>query len=323
MKNSLETRLGFFAAMIVIAAVLILETLGSLEALKKGKRIHALFDTAQELKEGDRGKMAGVEVGRVEKIRITDNKVKVTMKLSTGAVVKTDSTAMIRFAGLMGQNFISLDFGTPGARPADNDTVIPSAEQPDLNRLMQRLDNVAGGVENLTKSFSGDKIDNILGPLTDFFKQNSGQFTATMTNLKTITTQIADGKGTVGKLIMDDTLYHSTLTSVSNLQDSTTDLRATMADARAAITDARNGKGSLGKLLTDDALYGETTASMTNLKEILQKINRGQGTVGTLVNEKDFYNNAKLTLQKLDKATESLEDQGPISVMGTLFQTFY
>jgi phospholipid/cholesterol/gamma-HCH transport system substrate-binding protein len=62
---------------------------------------------------------------------------------------------------------------------------------------------------------------------------------------------------------------------------------------------------------------------MTNLKEILQKINRGDGTVGKLVNEKEFYNNAKLTLQKLDKATESLEDQGPISVMGTLFQTFY
>ena len=62
---------------------------------------------------------------------------------------------------------------------------------------------------------------------------------------------------------------------------------------------------------------------MTNLKEILQKINRGNGTVGKLVNEQDFYRNAKMTLQKVDMATESLEDQGPISVMGTLFQTFY
>ena len=323
MKNSLETRLGFFAAMIVIAAVLILEMLGSLESLKKGKRIHALFNTAQELKEGDRVKMAGVEIGRVEKIRIAESKVRVTMKLAEGAVVKTDSTATIRFAGLMGQNFVSIDFGTPGAQPADNGTVIPSAEQPDLNALMQRIDAVAGGVENLTKSFSGDKIDNILGPLTDFFKQNSGQISGSMSNINRITTQIADGKGTVGKLIMEDTLYASTLTTVSNLQDTATDLRATIADARVVIADAKAGKGSLGKLLTDDKLYSETTESMTNLKEILQKVNRGQGTIGTLVNDKEFYNNAKLTLQKLDKATESLEDQGPISVMGTLFSTFY
>ena len=323
MKNSLETRLGFFAAMIVIAAVLILEMLGSLESLKKGKRIHALFNTAQELKEGDRVKMAGVEIGRVEKIRIAESKVRVTMKLAEGAVVKTDSTATIRFAGLMGQNFVSIDFGTPGAQPADNGTVIPSAEQPDLNALMQRIDAVAGGVENLTKSFSGDKIDNILGPLTDFFKQNNGQISGSISNINRVTTQIAEGKGTVGRLIMEDTLYTTALNTVSNMQDTATDLRATIADAKVVIADAKAGKGSLGKLLTDDKLYNETTESMTNFKEILQKVNRGQGTVGTLINEKDFYNNAKLTLQKLDKATESLEDQGPISVMGTLFQTFY
>ena len=323
MKNSLETRLGFFAAMIVIAAVLILETLGSLESLKKGRRIHALFNTAMELKEGDRVKMAGVEIGRVEKIRLAEGKVKVTMKLAAGAVVKTDSLATIHFAGLMGQNFVAIEFGSPGAQPADDGTLLPTAEQPDLNSLLQRIDAVAGGVENLTKSFSGDKIDNILGPLTDFFKQNNSQISGTFSNINRVTTQIADGKGTVGKLIMEDTLYESTLTTVTNLQETGTDLRAAIADARSVIADAKAGKGSLGKLLTDDALYHETTDSMTNLKEILQKVNHGQGTVGTLINDKDFYNNAKLTLQKLDKATESLEDQGPISVMGTLFQTFY
>jgi len=323
MKNSLETRLGFFAAMIVIAAVLILETLGSLESFKKGRRVHTLFNTVQELKVGDRVKMAGVEIGRVEKIRLADNKVKVTMKLAEDAQVKTDSTATVRFAGLMGQNFVSIDFGSAGAQLADSGTVIPSAEQPDLNSLMQRIDAVAGGVENLTKSFSGDKIDNILGPLTDFFKQNSGQISGSMSNINRITTQIAEGKGTVGKLIMEDELYASALTTVTNMQDTATDLRATIAGARSVIEDAKAGKGSLGKLLTDDKLYSETTESMTNLKEILQKVNRGNGTVGKLVNEREFYDNAKLTLQKLDKATESLEDQGPISVMGTLFSTFY
>lgn len=323
MKNTLETRLGFFAALIVIAAVLILETLGSLENFRHGKHVRALFNTVQELKEGDRVKMAGVEVGRVEKIELYEGRVRVNMKLNANAPVKTDSTATIRFAGLLGQNFVSLDFGSPTAELADNNTYLPTAEQPDLNAIMQRLDNVAAGVENLTKSFSGDKIDNILGPLTDFFKQNNAQISATITNIKNISAQVADGKGTVGKLIMEDTLYNTALNTVSNFQDTAADMRSTIADARTVLADAKAGKGSLGKLLTDDALYNETTESMTNLKEILQKVNRGDGTVGKLVNDQEFYKNAKLTLQKLDKATESLEDQGPISVMGTLFQTFY
>jgi len=54
----------------------------------------------------------------------------------------------------------------------------------------------------------------------------------------------------------------------------------------------------------------------TNLKEILQKINQGQGTVGKLLNDESFYKKAKMTLQKVDKATEGLEDQGPLSVLG-------
>jgi phospholipid/cholesterol/gamma-HCH transport system substrate-binding protein len=57
---------------------------------------------------------------------------------------------------------------------------------------------------------------------------------------------------------------------------------------------------------------------MTNLREISEKINRGQGTVGKLVNDESIYKNAKLTLQKLDKATEGLEDQGPLTVLGII-----
>jgi phospholipid/cholesterol/gamma-HCH transport system substrate-binding protein len=55
---------------------------------------------------------------------------------------------------------------------------------------------------------------------------------------------------------------------------------------------------------------------MTNLKEILQKVNQGQGSVGKIINDEELYKNAKLTLQKLDQATEGLEDQGPLSILG-------
>jgi phospholipid/cholesterol/gamma-HCH transport system substrate-binding protein len=309
MKNSLETRLGMFVAFAVIAAVVIIETIGGIENFKSGYRLHALFNTVHELKVGDRVKMAGVEVGRVEKIALAENKVKVTMKLHSGTAVKTDSTATVKFAGLMGQNFVSVDFGSTTAKDLDNDQFINTVDQPDLSSIMQKLDNVATGVENLTKSFTGDKIDNLLGPLTDFVKQNSSQLSATFTNLRSITAQISSGEGTVGKLIYDDSLYNSTLAAM-------TDLKATVADARNVIAEVNSGQGSLGKMLKDDTLYRETTASMTNLKEILQKINQGQGTVGKLINDQEFYKNAKLTLQKVDKATEGLEDQGPLSVLG-------
>src|ERR1041385_7127822 len=119
MKNSLETRLGIFVALAVIAAVVVIEMLGGPEHFMRGYHLSALFNNVQELKAGDRVKMAGVEVGRVEKIQIAGNKVRVTLKLRRDAEVRTDSKATIKFTGLMGQNFVSLDFGTPDAPKAD------------------------------------------------------------------------------------------------------------------------------------------------------------------------------------------------------------
>ncbi len=72
----------------------------------------------------------------------------------------------------------------------------------------------------------------------------------------------------------------------------------------------------MGKLLTDDAVYVEMRDSLSQLREIMQKVNTGEGTAGRIVNDASLYKNAKLTMQKLDKATEGLEDQGPISVIG-------
>jgi phospholipid/cholesterol/gamma-HCH transport system substrate-binding protein len=325
MKNTLETRLGLFVALIVMAAFFITFIVGGFERFQAGLRVDALFNSAQELKLGDRVKLAGVEVGKVEKIELDprEKKVRVIMKLRAKAPVRTDSIASIKFAGLMGQNFVSLDFGSGQAPIATDGTTLNSVEQADLSVIMQKLDNVASGVENLTKSFTGDTIENLVGPLTDFVKQNTGPLTATLANLRAMSTQIAEGKGTVGKLIFDESFYNTALVTVSNLQSTSDEIKVAIGDARKIIDGVNSGQGSLGKLVKDEALYNETTASMTNLKEILVKMNQGQGTIGKLINDQEFYKNAKLTLQKVDKATEGLEDQGPLSVLGILANNLF
>jgi phospholipid/cholesterol/gamma-HCH transport system substrate-binding protein len=322
MKNSLETKLGFFVALTVLAAVLIIETLGSADLFSTGKYVSAQFDTVQDLKVGDRVKMAGVEIGRVDKIALTEDKVGVTMKLKPDANVKTDSKAIIKFTGLMGQNFVAITFGAPGSPRAEDGAILESFEQPDLSAIMAKLDAAAGGIQNLTKSFTGDKIDNLLGPLTDFIKQNSGPITATIANIKNVSSQIAAGQGTVGKLVYDEALYNSALTTVSNLQDTTTSAKDVIASAKIVMNDVTAGKGTVGKLLTDETLYRATTSSMTNLNSILTKINQGEGSVGKLVNSPEFLDNAKLSLQKLDKAADGLEDTGPLSVIGIMAGQF-
>src|SRR5262249_23046663 len=147
--------------------------------------------------------------------------------------------------------------------------------------------------------------------------------TAMIANLNAVSAQISSGKGTMGRFISDESLYNSALSSVTNLEQAASQINATVADARQLMGQINSGQGTLGKLLKDDTLYRESAAALTNAREILQKVNQGQGSVGKLVNDQEFYRNAKLTLQKLDKATEGLEDQGPLTVLGLIINNLF
>jgi len=315
MKNSLETKLGIFVILAVFAAWAIIETLGSADIFSHGYRVTAQFANAQDLKIGDRVKMAGVEIGRVEKISLTDSRVCVLMKLRDDANVRTDSKAAIKFTGLMGQNFVAIDFGSPANPKVKDGMELASVEQADLSAIMAKLDSAADGIHNVTKNFAGDEIKNMFGALDNILTEKKDTIKQTIDNVKNISGQIASGQGTIGKLIYTDTLHDAALNTVSNVD-------VTVASARLAIDDARAGKGTIGKLLTDETLYNSATASMTNLNSILLKVNQGDGTIGKLVNDQEFYKNAKLSLQKLDKAADGLEDTGPLSVISMMSSQF-
>jgi phospholipid/cholesterol/gamma-HCH transport system substrate-binding protein len=330
MKNTLETRLGIFFAVAVIAAAFLVELAGGLDYFKRGFRLRARFATVQELKKGDPVKVAGVQVGTVEAIDFVADRVEVAMKLKSRTAVKTDSVASIRFSGLLGQNFVSITFGTAAGSPVEDDALIASVEQPDLSSLLTKLDNVASGVEGLAKNFGGDSLDKLFGPFIDFMKQNNSKLGSILGNMQTVSSQIADGKGTIGKLIADDALYTSVYSAVTNMSGISEDLKGLVTDAKAAVADARStigdinaGKGTIGLLAKDEALYRQSTEAMVNLKEILQKVNQGQGLAGKLVNDESFYKNVRLTLQKVETATESIEDQGPISVINFLTRPLF
>jgi len=322
MRNTLETKLGIFVLLAVFAAWIIVETLGSTDFFHHGIHITAEFSTVQDLKPGDRVKMAGVEIGRVEGIDLTDTKARVRMKLHDDAVVKTDSKASVKFTGLMGQNFVGIDFGSPEAARVKDGTELQSYEQPDLSAVMSKLDSAVGGIQSMTKTFASDDIHNLFGPLGDFFKSHRDEFSATIANFTNISGKIASGQGAVGRMIYDETLYNSALSTVSNLQTASASANGMISSIELVVTNAAAGKGTLGKVLTDDSLFTTTASAMTNLNEILYKINKGNGSISKLVNDPEMYKNLKLTVQKFDKAADSLEDQGPLSVIGILAGPF-
>lgn len=325
MKNTIETRLGFFFSLAMVAGVIILEMVGGLDFLRGGLQLNARFKNIQELKKGDPVKMAGKPIGRVYGIEFAEDKVLVRMRiLDAKAVVRTDTQATIKFSGLMGQNYVALDFGTDkGEIITLPDQELATEEQADIGSIISKLDGVTGDIRKITANFTDLKLDELIMPFRDFITEERPRVTGILTNVQAVAERINSGQGTIGRLVNDDTLYESALSTVTNLNATSADARDLVRQAQTIVADVRAGKGTVGRLLAEDQLYREVTEAATHLKEVLQKVNRGQGSAGALVNDKTLVDNAKLTLQKLDKATESLEDQGPLSVIGILINPLF
>ena len=105
---------------------------------KKGYEISAYFDNASGLNQDVPVEIAGIEVGRVEQIHLDRGKARVSMRIRPDIFVPSDSRALIRARGLMGDKFIEIIPGRPDSPLLeDGDTVVKTYAPTDIDQLLK------------------------------------------------------------------------------------------------------------------------------------------------------------------------------------------
>jgi phospholipid/cholesterol/gamma-HCH transport system substrate-binding protein len=183
-------------------------------------KLKTQFSTVVGLDEGAEVRVGGVHSGSVRRIELPKNpadKITVVMDLqrSTHDIVKQDSVAAIQTEGLLGNEYVSISFGSAqGLNVHDGDMI---ASQPPL----VIADLIA-------------KTDAIL----DSSKEALNNTTVATANLKSITTKIDNGQGTIGALINDKKMYNE-------LDQTTVGMRDTVVHAQAGIADFQENMEAL------------------------------------------------------------------------------
>lgn len=114
MKRSfdLEFTVGVFVLIGIFCLGYLTIKLGKMEILGgDGYEIHALFSNVGGLTTGADVLIAGVKVGKVSRIALTDYNAKVTLRISKDIKLQEDTIASIKTKGLIGEKYIEL---TPG-----------------------------------------------------------------------------------------------------------------------------------------------------------------------------------------------------------------
>lgn len=159
MKNTkLELSVGLFVLLGLAALAYLTIKLGT-GSLIGGDTylIETRFNNAGGIHPGSTVMLSGVTVGRVENVRIepTDYSAIVTLRLTSGLHLPTDSMASIKTAGLIGEKFIALSPGADTAfmQPGTRITMTESAV--DLESLIGKM--AFGSVDKEKENQEKDK----------------------------------------------------------------------------------------------------------------------------------------------------------------------
>jgi len=80
----------------------------------------------------------------------------------------------------------------------------------------------------------------------------------------------------------------------------------------------QRGEGTLGKLINDDKAYEDARATLANLRHLSEKLEKGEGVLGKLITDDELGQEVEKTMKKVQKAAEGVEEQSPITALGIL-----
>jgi phospholipid/cholesterol/gamma-HCH transport system substrate-binding protein len=327
MNNFQQTaRVGLFFILGLALTWVTFETLRGGKVFKdQGYNLIAGFESLKELKDGDEVRMAGVKIGEVEKTRLAGRRAEAVLRISHQVKVKSDATATIVMAGLIGTNYIGITLGSEAATDLPDGAEITTKAAPDLNSVMTQMGELGKKLEtaigDLSSALSGDgknetgiikKVDLLITEN----RENIGKATA---NLQAITAKVNQGEGTLGRLINDPKMYDELVTTISEIKNGATEAKSFIANAQKIIDQVKAGQGAIGALVFDQKAGEDIKVSIANIRSVSEKISRGEGSLGKLLSDESLFRDAQSIMKKADRALDGLDDTGPITAVGVVY----
>jgi phospholipid/cholesterol/gamma-HCH transport system substrate-binding protein len=255
-------------ALAILAFLIILMT-GTNPLFRAYSDVYTYMDDSNAMAEGATPvRLNGILIGKVRKIELSgvpdpNRAVKITLSIDDAdmAKVPVDSTLTLSQQNLLGSKFVNITKGRstqtiqPGAE-------IMSADTPEIQDLVKQGSSTLAGLEIIVKRMDG------------------------------IISSIEAGNGTIGKLLVDTTLYDRAVAIVDEVHK----LAKTLNES----------DGTLGKFIHDPAMYTEFTGTATRVNDLLDGLSRGEGTAGKLLKDPAAYDDLRAAIADVRKLLAGL-----------------
>jgi phospholipid/cholesterol/gamma-HCH transport system substrate-binding protein len=274
------------------------------------------FPNAAGLRQGDTVLVAGMRQGRVKDLVFDpgadlERRITATLTMDEQLGLREGFTIEIEDATMLGGKLVMIDPGPAAGAPVSTDgpllgTVRAGAlsglgdliaeNRDSFGRILSGFEEVVTEVRDgrglLGRLLSDEELSNEV-------REGLSSASATFKNLEQASAGINEGRGVLGRLITDEDLANQVQLIADNLEAISTDFSAVSADVAA-------GKGALGRILNDEQLGEDVAAAVATIRDVVDRINRGEGTLGRLVVDDTIAKRVESIATKIDEGEGTL-----------------
>ncbi|MGD0709628.1 MAG: MlaD family protein [Bacteroidales bacterium] len=282
--NKRATVVGLF----IIVGILFLAggimTIGNLHStFSKKMTISTIFNDVNGLKSGNNIWFSGVKIGAVKKMEFHGkSQVKVIMDIDIESkqYIRQDAKVKISTDGLIGNKILVIYGGT--------------AQSPEISEDDTLSNETLLSTEDIMKTFQQSNL-----------------------NILAITKKLANGEGTIGKLMNNDSIYYS-ISSVANSLQAASAKAQILISSLANFSEKLNKKGTLANnLVTDTVVFNSLKTSVFHLQSVADTakvfINNlkdasanSKSPLGVLLHDEQTGTTLKATISNLDSSSKKL-----------------
>jgi phospholipid/cholesterol/gamma-HCH transport system substrate-binding protein len=304
-KLSAEAKVGLLVLAGSVILLWMTFTVGKYEfGEKKGYQVYAIFDSVSGIDEKASVRLAGVKIGSVEKVELVDSRARLTVRIYPEVKLLRGSEAMVKTMGLLGEKFVELippqghEQGAPGDTSQrqqgylqDQDTIAVTVSPSDVDKLIGQLSAISDDIKQVTASLrqvfgterGARSMEDILADLRN-----------TMANIQAFSyTLRSDGSEVVMRLNELTASLNEVVgenrddlrASMENIREATKSAELALASIENAARKVERGEGTLGKLVNEDGLYNNIDTAAKGLGDYAARIERMQ----TIVSFRDEY----------------------------------
>ena len=314
-----QLRVGIMAIFgLIILGYLIILLSGNSGLFEGHSNVFTYMSDSGDLAEGAPVRLNGIVIGKVRKIQLSgSNEPQRIIKVDLEIVAKymgaipVDSLAQISAGNLLGTKYINVTKGQETATIKDGGE-LKSADIAEFQDVVRQSYSAVAALQGIL-----GKVDKLLDQINTG-EGTIGKFLVDPTMYNKIVDLVNEGnkvvaalnstKGTVGKLLNDDDLANQ--------------FHETMARTNTLIDGLQRGEGTAGKFLKDPAMYNDIQAAVADARKsiaainhLIDDLNAGKGTAGKLLKSDELANQIHGSIARLDGILDKIN-----SGQGTLGQ---